>query len=106
MIDLGSLAVHDPAGADDLAAKNLADRLMAKTNAEDRDLAGEKSDDFFREARIFWCPGAGRDDDPFGPQFLDLRDAYFVVAIDLELFAQLAEILDEIIGERVVVIDH
>ena len=36
----------------------------------------------------------------------DLVDGERVVAIDAHVLAQLAEVLDEVVGERVVVIDH
>ena len=50
-------------------------------------------------------PGPGRDADPIRIERFDLREGDFVVALHHDLATQLAEILDEVVGERVVVID-
>ena len=49
--------------------------------------------------------GPGRDDDAVGRALEQLVDGRDVVAHDLDLGAQLAQVLDEVVGERVVVVD-
>ena len=49
---------------------------------------------------------ARRDDDAVGRAREQLVDARAVVAHDLELGAELAEVLHEVVGEGVVVVDH
>ena len=49
---------------------------------------------------------AGRDDDAVRPPREQLVGGLGVVAHDLGLGAQLAQVLDEVVGERVVVVDH
>ena len=43
--------------------------------------------------------------DTFGVHRLDLFDGYFVVAANLYLGAQFAKVLDEVVSERIVVIE-
>jgi hypothetical protein len=101
-----SLAVHQFPRADDLAAKGRADALVAKTDAKQRHLAGEGLDRRHRNAGLGGRAGAGRNDDARRPQRGDCVDGDFVVAKHLDLFAQLAEILHQVVGEAVVVVDH
>ena len=49
--------------------------------------------------------GPGRDDDAVGPRSSSSSTVGAVVAHDLELGAQLAQVLDEVVGEGVVVVD-
>lgn len=91
--------MHQPFGSDDLAAKNLADRLMAEANTKDRHLTGEMFNDRFADAGVFGLARPGGDDDLFWPKFFDLFESDLVVAENLGLCPDLAEILDEIVGE-------
>src|SRR5213593_4324493 len=49
MIDGRSLAVHESFGADDFAAEDVADALVAETDAERRNFAGKDFDDVVGE---------------------------------------------------------
>ena len=106
MRDEGSLAMHDLLGADDFTAKCFADGLVAKADAQYRLLAGEVLEHFHRNARLGRRFRAGRDADAVRIQRLDLFDRDFVVAVDPYVFAQLAEILHDVVGEGVIVVDH
>ncbi len=77
---------------------------MAEADAEDRDLAGELLDRLVRDARVVRRAGAGRDDDAVVAG--QLGDGDFVIAEDGRLDPELAEVLDEVVRERVVVVDH
>ena len=50
--------------------------------------------------------GPGETTTRSGARLEQLIDARLVVAHDLELGAELAEVLDEVVGEGVVVVDH
>jgi len=106
VVDLGGLAVHDMPSADDVAAEGLADALVAQADAEDRDLAGEAFDGGQRDTRFVGRAGSGREYDARRGIFGDLVGVDLVVAVDPYLFAQLAEVLHQVVGEGVVVVDH
>ena len=57
------------------------------------------------DAGVLGSPGPRRDEQAVGGAAPDLGDVDGVVAEDLELGAELAELLDEVVGERVVVVD-
>src|SRR4029077_725132 len=74
-----------------------------EAHAEDGDLAGELLDRLVGDACIVWRPGTGRDDDAVEPR--KLADRHLVVAKHRGLHAELTEVLDEVVSERVVVVD-
>ena len=45
MMDRGSLAMHEPVGADHLATEDVADTLMPQTHAQGRDGRAKRPDD-------------------------------------------------------------
>ncbi|MNT40235.1 hypothetical protein D3C72_1765360 [compost metagenome] len=100
------LAVHQLLGVDDLAAKGLADALVAETDAHDRQLAGEVVDGRHRDAGFVRRARAGRQHQVLRRQRLDFFQRDFVVAEDLDFLPQLAEVLHEVVGEGIVVVDH
>src|SRR5581483_5423645 len=106
VMDHRGLAVHDLARAHDTRAERLTDALVAEADAEYRDLAAELPHECERDARLIRGAGAGRDDDARGRSLADFLDRECVVAHDLDVFAELAQVLDEVVGEAVVVVDH
>src|SRR4051794_23091552 len=103
--DRRRLAMHREV-ADDGAAEGLGERLVAQADAERRDAGlGKPLDDLEADARLVRGARAGRDDDAVGPSLEQLVDVRGVVAHDVELAPQLAQVLDEVVGEGVVVVD-
>ncbi len=98
--------MHQFLGPNDLAPKNFADRLMTKTDPEDRQFAGKAADDFFTDAGVIGPARPGRDEQASRFKLFDLLNGDLIVAIDLNFCADLAQILHEIVGEGVVIIDH
>ncbi len=96
--------MHEAAGADDFSAEDVADALVSETDAEDGCVLAKSADDVVADSGFLRGAGAGGDDDALGVERGDLGEADFVVAFDEELGAEFAEILDEIVSERVVVI--
>ena len=89
----------------DVAAVDLADALVAEAHAEHRDAAGEAGDDLVREAGVLGAAGPGADEHAVGLELLDLVDGERVAAVDQRLGAELAQVLDEVEHERVVVVE-
>ena len=76
---------------------------MAEAHAEDGDLAVELRDRLIGNSRIVRCAGAGGDDHAVVTR--QVADAHLVVPKHSGLDAKLAEVLDQVVGERVVVVD-
>src|SRR5688572_13566671 len=78
---------------------------MTEADAEDRHARTEAANDVHRDAGVLRAARSGRDEDLLRRHGLDLTDRDLVVASDAELRAQLAQVLDQVVGERVVVVD-
>src|SRR5687768_10487332 len=99
MRDVRCLAVHHPLGPYHTAAVGLADRLMAETDAEDRQLPAPAADQWDRDARLRGRARPRRYDDGIGLEGPDVVDAHGIVPSDDRHSPKLAQILDEIVGE-------
>ena len=106
VVNLRSLAVHQRLGVNDLAAKSLSNALVAEANAEQRDFTGEVLDRGNRNTGFVRRTGAGRDDKVLRIQFFDLLHGDFIVAVYQHFFAEFGEILHQVIGKGVVIVDH
>src|SRR5258708_4589162 len=104
--DRAYLAVHDGLRAHHASAERFADSLMAQADAENRDLSRELAQHVERDARMLRVARPRRQADPLGIQLRDFIEGNFIVAVRPHVLAQFAEILDQVIGERIVVVDH
>src|SRR6267378_1316444 len=84
-------------------AQRLSETLVTQAHAEDRDLSAELLDRLVGDARIVRCPWARRDHDAVVTG--QLADGDLIVAKYSRLYTELAEVLDEVVRERVVVVD-
>ena len=79
---------------------------MAETDAEDRAEVGGRADQIERDARAIRVAGARRDHDGAGAQRKHLGHGHGVVAPHLDVGPQLAQIMVQVVGEAVVVIEQ
>src|SRR6185369_2154287 len=98
--------MHQCGAPDHLPAEGGTDRLMPEAYPQKRYLAGKMPDCSDRYTRLLRRAGTGRDHDPGRPQLLDLSQRYPVVPVNLHLLTQFTEVLNNIVGKGVVVIDH
>src|SRR5438046_9905101 len=103
--DRRGLAVHLRLRARDGGAERLPDRLVAEADAEDRRGRAEAPDHLEGDPRLVGVAGTRRDDNALGCPREDAREVNGVVAQHLEPGAELAQVLDEVVGEGVVVVD-
>ena len=96
--------MHELRRAHDLAAERLAEGLVAEADAEERHRRA--ADELEADPRLVGRARPRRDHDPLGPERERLVDAHRVVADDLHVGPELAEVLVEVEGERVVVVDE
>jgi hypothetical protein len=81
-------------------------RSLAEADSQDRDpTLGEGADEIVRKTRFFRRTRTGRNQHPLGFQREGGFDGDLVVAMDLHLHVHLAQILDEVVGEGIVVVD-
>src|SRR5919197_194480 len=106
VLDRGRLAVNRDV-ADDLAAERLRQRLVAQADAQrGHARLGEAARHVDGDAGLVGRAGAGRDHDAVEAVLEQLVGGRAVVAHYLEVAPQLAQVLNEVVGERVVVVDH
>src|SRR5882672_10518280 len=106
VFDRRGLAMHQLVRAHDLAAEDLANRLVPKADAEYRRAGGETLQKRQRNAGPRRRTRSGRNTDPRRPPLGDLVERDLVVARDAHVFAELAKVLDQVVSERIVVVDH
>ena len=100
------LAVHDLARASDGAAVGVADALVAQADSQCGRRRAEPAQDIVGDAGLLRRARPGGDDDLLRVHVRDLLQRGLIVADHLHLGPQLAEILIEVIGEAVVVVDE
>jgi len=106
MADLGKLAVYLSGRAYHFAAERVTDRLMAEANTEDWDCRAGLRDQVEADARFLGRAGTGRQHYGIGIG-IDHRVArHLVVAAHVDVGAQFAEIMHQVKGEAVVVVDE
>ena len=106
MLHPARLAVHDVFRPNDLSSKSLANRLMSQANAQHGHLPGEVADQLDADPGVGRRARARRNHDALGAERLDFRDADLVVAAHLDLRPQLAQILHQVVGKRVVIVEN
>ncbi len=104
--DRAGLAVHQVRSAHDVAAKSRADSLMSQADAEHRHFAGEVPDQINADAGILRRTRSRRDHDALRLHRLDLSNRDLVVAANLNLRAQFPEILNQVVGKGIVVVEN
>ena len=105
MCDGRRLAMHQSRSANDFSAIRFSDALMSQADTQGWRMLAEGPNDFVRQAGLAGRTGARRDQDPVRFESLNPFQGYFIIAKDLHLHLHLAEVLDEVVGERVVIID-
>ncbi len=105
VVDLRGLAVHEVGGRDDLAAEGLPDALVAEADPEERDLAGQLPDGVQADAAVLGSARSRRDEHGVGALGPDAGHVDGVVAEDDRVGPQLAQLLDQVVDERVVVVE-
>src|SRR5260370_1328624 len=104
---LGVCLGHQAIGeAFHVAAEGFADGLMSKADPEDGNLACKLSDQIDADAGLTRRARPRGDDYAFGPHVPDLGHCYLIVAANLHCGAQFAEVLDQVVGEGVVVVEY
>ena len=105
VLDATRLTVHQFFGSYDFPAEGFAQSLVSEANAQYRNLAGKVANQFDADAGLVRSAGARRDDDAVGTKSFDIGNAQLIVAADFDFGAQLSEILNEVVGKGVVIVE-
>src|ERR1700758_3602912 len=106
MLPPARFAVHDVLRPNDLSSKSLANRLMSQANAQYGHFPGEVADQLDADPGVGRRARARRNHDALRAERLYFRDADLVVAAHLDLRPQLAQILHQVVGKRVVIVEN
>jgi hypothetical protein len=106
MLHLGKLAMDRYRRAHDVAAESLADGLMAKADAKDRDGGRGLVDQLEANAGIVRRAGSGREHDGLGVSGNDLVRRDLVVAMHGNIGPEPAQIMEQVEGKAVVIVDQ
>ena len=100
------LAMYRPWRPRDRAAERRGNRLVAETDAEQRDAAIRRgANEGNGNARAFRTAGAGREQDRVGLQGNRFRDRNFIRADGAAFISKFADIAGKIVNEAVEIID-
>src|SRR6266480_2537957 len=97
--------MHEALSADHAAAVRFSDALMTKANAQNGNLLTKTQNDFLTNASFARCAGARGNANVLRSYRSDFINRDFIVAFDQHITASLAEILCEVVSERIVVVD-
>src|SRR2546428_3920453 len=104
--DLRHLSMHGCRGADDLATEGCADALVTEAHTQDRDMACQLRHQRRRDAGLVRGAGARRNHHRGGLHRSNLARCGLIVPEDADVARQLAQVLHEVVGERIVVVDN
>src|SRR5262249_4949341 len=99
MFDLAGLPMHEIASANDAAPEGLPDCLVPETHSQNRHSASHAPNEFNADARFARRTRTGGHHEPLGPHLFDVADRNLIIPPNLDLGAQFAEILHQVVGE-------
>src|SRR6185369_5149100 len=104
MMNWRRLPMHQLRRTNHFTAKRLPDCLMTQTHTKKRNLSGKSRDDVERNTSIVRRARTGRNHDPLRTQtILDLVERDAIIPAHFNRFAQLTEILNQVVSKRIVI---
>jgi len=109
VLDRARFSVHQVSRAHHFSSKSRADGLMSQADPEQRNhvlrLAREVTNQFDADPSVLRSARSRRNHDALRSHRFDLVDADLVVTPHLNLRAQFADVLDEVVSERIVIVE-
>src|SRR5689334_1894985 len=106
MLDLAGFTVHKLFGPYNISAERRPNRLVSQTNTQNRLLAGKMLDQINADPGHLRRTWAGRDKNMAGLHGLHVQWSDLIVAPDLNLLAELSQILDQVVSKGIVVVEN
>src|SRR5581483_7839473 len=104
--DLAGLAMHEFRRANHLATECGTNRLMSQTHSQQRYLGGESPDQFNADSSLLWSARPRRQKNPVRTHPFHIRHRKSVIAPDYNFFAQLTQVLHQVVGKGIVVVEN
>src|SRR4051812_40626347 len=98
------LAMHQVWCANHRSPKRLAYSLMPQANSKHRNLSSEMVNQVYADASFPRCAWSRGNKDPLRPHGFNFGHGHLIIATHFNLSPQLAEILHQVVGEGVVVV--
>src|SRR5215471_583003 len=105
MFDLAGLPMHEIASTNDLAPEGLPDSLVPETHSQNPHSASHAPNEFNADACFARRTRTGRDHEPLRPHLFDVAERNLIIPPHLDLGTQFSEILHQVVGERIVVVE-
>lgn len=106
VLDLAGFAMHQFRGTHDFAAESCADGLMSQADPEQGNFAGKMADQVDADSgflRRAWSRGK---QNALGVHGVDFCHSQLVVPAHYDLRSQFTQILDQVVGKGVVVVEN
>jgi hypothetical protein len=104
-LDFAGFAVHQFGSTHDFAAERRADGLMSQTHSQHRHIARKMADQFNADSGLLRRARPGREQNPLGVHRLYVGNGELIVPAHQHVGAQFAQILDQVVGEGIVVVE-
>src|SRR6478736_8238883 len=105
VLDFAGFTMHELFGPYNISAERRTNRLMSQTNTQNRTLAGKMPDQINTDAGHLRRAWAGRNKNMAGLHGLHVQWRDLIVTPDLNFLAELSQILDQVVGKRIVVVE-
>jgi len=106
MMDARDFAMNGLGRTDNAAAIDLTNGLVAQADAQDGHDSTSRSNKIEADAGLVWRARPRRQHNRFRTHCKGFGDSQFVVSLDDYLCSQLSEIVEQVVGEAVVIIDQ
>ena len=97
--------MHEATGSHDSPAVRLTDRLVTEAHAKDGQDGAQLAHNLKRDPRLVGRARAGGDEHAIGRARSNAGHIDGVVLHDVDACAELSKVLDEVEGERIIVVD-
>src|SRR5436853_3013925 len=106
MANLACLSMHEIRSRNHIPAECLSNSLVSQTDAQDRFLGLKILDQFQGNAGLVRRSWSRRDHNAVRIPAFNFGNLDLIIAVNFRVLAQFSQILDEIIGKRIIVIDY
>src|SRR2546426_7476352 len=98
--------MHEIRSGDHISAECLSNSLMSQTDAQNGLLGLKVLNQFQSNAGLVRLPWSRGDHDSVWVPAFNFRDLDLIIAVNFQVLAQFTQILHEIIGKRIIIIDY
>src|ERR1700740_754191 len=83
----------------------MSNALVPETNSEDRGERSKLQNQIVADPSIERCSRSWRDTNPVGMHLRHLIQSHLIVSLNDQVRSELAKILDQVVGKRIVIVD-